>query len=171
LVVALFVGSCRASTERGDSELVQSLALAIGPPLELEQAGDVKRPEERPGINPGNGLRVVGADGVLELPEVDGEHGGVEPEKSGLVQDGAVPKVTPYPVEDLSEAVGGVIGIAVRPERGNDAGAFGAIRSTRSREREERECSSTFSTGVSSFADGEGAERREADGLAKRICH
>ena len=139
---------------------------SLGPTLELEQAGDVERAEEWSAIEVDDGVHVVGANCTLEVPQVHGEEGLIELDAAALVDDRAVAQVAPDAVEDLSEAVRGAVGVAVGPQESNDALAIGAAWSARSRKREEREGASALSASVGSFANSEGAERREVNAFS-----
>ena len=145
--------------------------MSFDPPLELDEAVDVERAEEGPLVQPRYRLHVVRSSGMLEIPEVDGKNGGIELERTALVHDGAFAEVASNAVENLAEAVGGAVGVAVGPEEREDAGAVRPIWSTGRGEREEGECSPAPIASVRSLGDGERAERGEMEGSARRMRH
>ncbi len=115
-----FVGRAGQRFERALVASCQPEALAFHPTLELEQARDVETVEERPAVQADCGGVRAASSSRFELQRVGRDGGRIEPHRPQAHYEDVAVQILPQREERLLETVPGMLGVALRPEIGEE---------------------------------------------------
>jgi len=119
-------------------------ALLVRPALELGHVAEKESVEEGAGVEREGVGEVVARAALerrLELADVARHQPGVEAKRAAVGHEGALGKVAAKRVEQLGEGVARPLGVALRPETGDDLVAAHAARMGRREQGEEGQAS------------------------------